>query len=148
MLTEIKNNLVNYSYKYEITENNIKYIFEGTKTPDTDIGFKEGPNGTIKYYIDNTGTYQETTTDRIIINNLYEGLDINYLNIDYIINELNNIELILNKNHNCNNYFYEGLLNNLRYQVELKKDTKELIFINIIKDTNIYTLTFNGGVYE
>ena len=142
-ITTINNlNSNSYNYNYEIVINNIKYIYNGTKTPTTDIGYKESPNGTIKYYIDSTGTYSETTSGRTLITDLYAEINPDYLDFNYIRELIPTLEFKLNNNY-TNNYLYEALKDDINYQIELEKNTYNLKYIKITNPTFNYNLTFN-----
>ena len=90
-----------YDYKYEISINKEKYIFSGTKTNNINKGYKESNTGIIKYSIDSTGTYMETTTEKTLINNLYEGIEENYLNPIYILNIIKELEITRDREYDC-----------------------------------------------
>lgn len=143
-LNNTYNSLIKYDYNYEIAVNDSKYIFKGSKDSTIDTGYKESPDGTIKYIIDNTGTYNETTSGKTLITDLYEGLNAEYFNLTNIFNTLKTIELKINRNHNCTNYLYEGKLEDITYQIELKENTKELMFIYIISENTSYQLNFSN----
>lgn len=83
----------NYNYEYKITINDATYIFNGKKENNIEQGYKESSNGIIKYYIDDTGIYQETTNEKILIIDLYENIDATYLNLSNIITTIENLEL-------------------------------------------------------
>lgn len=136
--------LINYDYNYEIIVNDLKYVFKGTKNSLIDTGYKESPEGIIKYVIDSTGIYNETTNSKTPITNLYEGLKEEYFNLEKIFTTLKGIDLKLNHNHNCPNYLYEGKLEDITYQIELKEKTKELMFIYIISNNESYYLNFSN----
>ncbi len=138
-----KNKLISkeYNYNYEIVIDNIKYIYNGTKNELMDTGYKESPTGTIKYYIDTTGTYQETTTEKTPIINLYENIDVTYLNLNFLDNLISTLEFKLN--HTSDNYLYELSKDNINYQIELENTTYNLKFISIIGPNYNYKLTFN-----
>lgn len=78
----------NYDYEYKITINEETYIFNGSKENNIEKGYKESSIGIIKYYIDETGIYEELTTNKTPITNLYENISVSYLNLDYIISNL------------------------------------------------------------
>lgn len=80
-----------YSYNFEITSHDVKYIFKGTKENNIDTGYKETPNGIIKHSIENENTYEELVDSKVPITNLYENLEPKILNISTLIEVLNNL---------------------------------------------------------
>lgn len=133
-----------YDYNYEVTINNEKYIYSGTKTKIDNKGYKESKNGIIKYYIDNTGTYQETTTDKALINNLYEGLEENYLNPLYILDIIKTLEITRDTECDCIEPVYKA--NDSKNIYRLNTSNKELISITItaLDFSYNYSLTFDN----
>ena len=84
---------------------------------------------TIKYYIDNTGTYKETTNERVIIDDLYTEVDSNYFDLNYYKNIIEEISFKLKSP----NYLYEGTKDNIIYQIELDSNNN----LNTIKVTTL-----------
>lgn len=76
----------NYDYNFDININNEKYLFEGNNTNNVNKGYKTTSLGIIKYYIDNTGIYREFNDVKTPIDNLYEGINANYLDLNYLFN--------------------------------------------------------------
>lgn len=133
-----------YDYKYEISINKEKYIYSGTKTKITDRGFKESSNGIIKYLIDSTGTYEETTTEKIAINNLYEGIEENYLNPIYILNLIKNLEIT--RDHECDCTYPVYKANDIQNIYRISIINKEITSISItaLDFSYLYTLNFEN----
>ena len=131
-----------FTYNYEIKINDLKYIYKGTKDLTSDTGYKESSTETIKYLIDETGTYALTTTTKTPITNLYENIDSNYLNLDYLTNLITTHTFTLNTAFSSY-YLYETTFDNLKIEIGLSKETTNLIFINIISDTYSYNLNYN-----
>ncbi len=140
-----KNKLISneYTYKYEIVIDNIKYIYNGTKNTLTDTGYKESPTGTLKYVIDSTGVYSETTMGRTPITNLYENIDSTYLDLSYLESLISTLEFKLNPSNINNNYLYESIKDNITYQIEFENTTYNLKLITIQGPNYQYTLTYN-----
>lgn len=134
----------NYDYKYEVNINKEKYVFSGTKSTLINSGYKESSAGIIKYVIDNTGTYLETTTEKIPINNLYEGLEENYLNPIHILNIVKNIEITRDRESDCIEPVYKANDNKNIYRI--KTENKEIIGLTItaLDFSYIYNLDFKN----
>jgi len=143
-LNNTYNSLKEYDYNYEVFINNSKYIFKGTKNKINNTGYKESPEGIIKYVIDESGIYNETTSGKTPITNLYDGLNEEYFNLEWVFNILKMVELKINYDHNCTNYYYVGVLEDVTYEIELEENTKKLLFINIITDNSSYSLNFSN----
>ena len=136
-LGEMENNLLNstYTYKYNILINDITYLFEGTKYNTYEEGYKTSSN-IIKYYIDNTGTYQVIEDTRIPITNLYEGLDPNLFNIEYLFNTINNLNLTRSSNT------YSALDEYYEYKLNINDEQITSIIVTSIDKTISYDLNF------
>lgn len=130
-----------YNYNYEITVGDSKYIYNGHKTPDVETGYKETDEGIIKYYIDSTGIYKETTTEKVPLDNLYENLNIEYLDLASIFKIFAKIEFVLNKSHNSSNDLYVGrdTLNSYEYET----NGEEILFIRVYNTEYNYYLSFS-----
>ena len=144
-INELKNELLNntYNYKYEITINNDKYIYNGTKNKDNESGYKETSQGVIKYYIDNTGTYEEKLNEKIPLSNLYENLDYNYINLDNLLNNIASYELILISSDV--DLTYAKTINNITWRIIINKNKIKSININKSNDEELnynYYYTF------
>lgn len=156
-LKNLEQNLLNSNYKYEfiVTINNNKLVYNGTFNNNINTGYKETNSGIIKYYIDSTGIYHDTMEKKEPLNNLYEGINSNYINLDYIFNTLNKLEFNLNTEYKTNNLVYKFADEQNKYYLFL--DNKEVLKssiseIKIIANNNSYTynLTFEflGGNHE
>lgn len=135
-----------YHYLYEITINENKYIFNGEQT-SINTGYKETNEGIVKYYIDETGIYQETPTSKIPINNLYENLNSNYFDLTYVFGTINTLELTKDLTNAELDSIYKLEDEENIYQIKIANDN--IIELKITSKTNnyIYDINFNyGGV--
>lgn len=135
-----------YHYLYEITINENKYIFNGEQT-SINTGYKETNEGIVKYYIDETGIYQETPTSKIPINNLYENLNSNYFDLTYVFGTINTLELTKDLTNAELDSIYKLEDEENIYQIKIANDN--IIELKIMSKTNnyIYDINFNyGGV--
>lgn len=91
LLTELESS--NYDFEYKITMGDNIYKYNGKKENNFIEGYKETSEKTIKYFIDETGIYEETTNSKVLIDNLYEGLNSEYFDIQKLNNILNTKDL-------------------------------------------------------
>ena len=89
ILKKVQNDLLtkNYDYTYEIKINEDKYTYEGNKKNNIDKGYKTNMSEIIKYYIDDTGVYRDLGNEKIMIDNLYQEINSNYVNLEYILSK-------------------------------------------------------------
>lgn len=131
-----------YDYKYEISINKEKYIFSGTKTNNINKGYKESNTGIIKYSIYGTGTYMETTTEKTLINNLYEGIEENYLNPIYILNIIKELEITRDRECDCIEPVYKANDSKNIYRITTSNQNITGIDITALDFSYIYNLDF------
>lgn len=141
--TNLQNQIINgsYNYKYEITIQDTKYIFNGTKNQDIDRGYKETQDKVVKYYLDSTGIYEEKLNEKIPLPNLYENLDLNYLDKNLLFSTIQNLEFSLISS--TDTLIYQATNSNI-WEIAILHDT--LKYIKITSQTpNEYTyyLEFN-----
>ncbi len=141
LFSEMINNLINgnYEYSYNITSNNINYIYEGIKCNNEELGYKESIDKIIKYYINDQNTYQVILNEYVEITNLYEGIDTNFINLDVLFNNLNEYlyNTVKNENTRVITYDKDG------YKVSITTDLENITNISITTDNSIYNLDFN-----
>ena len=141
LFSEMINNLINgnYEYSYNITSNNIDYIYEGIKCNNEELGYKESIDKIIKYYINDQNTYQVILNEYVEITNLYEGIDTNFINLEVLFNNLNEYlyNTVKNENTRVITYDKDG------YKVSITTDLENITNISITTDNSIYNLDFN-----
>ena len=141
LFSEMINNLINgnYEYSYNITSNNINYIYEGIKCNNEELGYKESIDKIIKYYINDQNTYQVILNEYVEITNLYEGIDTNFINLEVLFNNLNEYlyNTVKNENTRVITYDKDG------YKVSITTDLENITNISITTDNSIYNLDFN-----
>lgn len=144
-INKYQNHLSNiYDYNYEITINSEKYIYSGTKTKTDNKGYKESKNGIIKYYLDNTGTYMETTTEKILIDNLYEGLEGNYLNPIYVLNIIKELAITRDRECDCIEPVYKTNDDKNMYRLSISNNDIKGITIIALDFSYSYVLNFDN----
>lgn len=128
----------NYEYSYNIVSNSVTYVFNGIQCNNANLGYKETRDGVIKYYIDENNTYQVILDEYLPITNLYEGIDINFLDLDILFNNLNEYLYTVEKNADTRTVTY----NKEGYQVVVTTDLENITNINIVSDLGVYNLDF------
>ena len=128
----------NYEFNYDIVIDDNNYLFNGTKCNNEVLGYKESNIGIVKYYISDN-TYQVILKDLVPIENLYENIDTNYLDLNILFNNLNEYLYNIEKNEDTRviTYKKEG------YQVEVTTNLNNVTNINIVVDNNTYNLSYN-----
>ncbi len=132
-----------YDYNYEINIGDKKYVFKGHKYSDYREGYKESPEGVIKYLINDEGIFEETSQDKKELEDFYGDINKNYLDLDYLTNIFKGIEFKLDSTELLN-YKYYGVRENDKFYVSFDQDTKNLIEIEIDTLEGKYVLTFGG----
>ena len=128
----------NYEFNYDIVIDDNNYLFNGTKCNNEVLGYKESNMGIVKYYISDN-TYQVILKDLVPIENLYENIDTNYLDLNILFNNLNEYLYNIEKNEDTRviTYKKEG------YQVKVTTNLDNVTNINIVVDNNTYNLSYN-----
>ena len=90
-ILELENELLNgtYEYEYQIKVNGNDYFFDGEKFLDHEEGYQTSSLGIIHYYLDDTGVYQISGEERVLLTEFYQGMDTNLINLEYIFNTMN-----------------------------------------------------------
>ena len=90
-ILELENELLNgtYEYEYQIQVNGNDYFFDGEKFLDHEEGYQTSSLGIIHYYLDDTGVYQISGEERVLLTEFYQGMDTNLINLEYIFNTMN-----------------------------------------------------------
>lgn len=143
-LKELANTLLKstYDYKYEINVNDELYIYNGHKDLTKEVGYKETSSGIIKYYKDETGTYQMLPNENIPLENLYENINSDYIDVEKILIISDKLEFTLNKTISSKTQIYESkdTINNYQYET----DNTNLLMIKIFNDNYSYNLVFSN----
>lgn len=155
-IADMQKDLISKTYKYtydiHVLENS--YLFEGTKYNSYQEGYKnyvvDGNSDIIKYYIDNTGIYQIKGNEKILLDDFYQEVNSNFLNLEYIFNIINSLGL----KKDPGNYGYPVYYtkdDNYTYTLNISKDETKITDISIISNSGstTYLLTFsNIGEYD
>lgn len=136
MQDELLNN--NYLYKYIITNSEEKIVFSGIKNGTNETGYKETKAGIIKYQIVD-GIVSQINIDEITnIDNLYENIDRNYLDISLLFNNLSEYLYSTEKEDSKRTITYDKD----GYKISVITNLESIEKIEIAVDEWIYELNF------
>lgn len=133
MQEELLNN--NYLYKYIITNSEEKIVFSGIKNGTNETGYKETKAGIIKYQIVD-GIVSQINIDEITnIDNLYENIDRNYLDISLLFN-------------NLSEYLYSTEKKDSKRTITYDKDGYKVSVITNLESIEKIEITVDEWIYE
>ena len=133
MQDELLNN--NYLYKYIITNSEEKIVFSGIKNGTNETGYKETKAGIIKYQIVD-GIVSQINMDEITnIDNLYENIDRNYLDISLLFN-------------NLSEYLYSTEKEDSKRTITYDKDGYKVSVITNLESIEKIQITVDEWIYE
>lgn len=134
-------NLLNsgYDYKYTITSDTQKEIYEGTMCNDIDIGYKETIDSITKYKIKNGKITKVLLDNEEEIPSIYNDYE-DFLNLNTLFTNLKEYPYNIEKNNNERTISYkkDG------YQVLVKTNLEYITNITITTTTNNYNLEFTN----
>ena len=135
------NNLLtnNYNYRYTITNNTEKTIFEGTKKNNNITGYRQDKSGIIKYRLENNIAYEILIDNEITTDKLYENIKENYLNLNYLIPEIKKVkeeDITITDTDTLSTYTYNITLNNENLNLIVTENAKYLEKITIFVNNN------------
>ncbi len=134
-------NLLNsgYDYKYTITSDTQKEIYEGTMCNDIDIGYKETIDSITKYKIKNGKITKVLLDNEEEIPSIYDDFE-DFLNLNTLFTNLKEYPYNIEKNNNERliSYKKDG------YQVLVKTNLEYITNITITTTTNNYNLEFTN----
>ena len=133
-------NVVNseYNYKYTVNTSLGKTVYTGTKTKENITGYRENSEGLIKYEINNEGIFQINMDEKIPLENLYLGLNENYLDIQKIYDLTSTLTENINEEEN------EIIYENDNIGIIFKIDEQNILSINIKDNNDNYLLEFDN----
>lgn len=124
----------NYEYTYDIKIGEALYNFVGKRNKDREVGVKKVNDITTSYFKENNYIYEVIDGGLNQISDLYAGINLDYLDINYLKN------LIANKNYEENNSSYQYTLENVNITVTF--DDKNITNIDIYLENDYYKLSF------
>lgn len=115
-----------YRYTYDITVGSDTYLFEGIKYYTYEEGYKTYQtslgNETVRYYVDHTGVYQFNGNEKVLVTDLYQGVDMQYLDFAHLFDIMNILVLTKDttENRDYSVYYAEDGIN--RYTLSVSVD--------------------------
>lgn len=139
--TDMEKNLLNdgYDYKYIVTNDTEKEIYEGSMCNYIDIGYKETITGITKYKIDNGKITKVLLDNEEEIPSIYDDSE-DFLNLSTLFTNLKEYLYNVEKSDNERmiSYKKDG------YQVLVKTNLEYITNITITTTTNNYNLEFTN----
>ena len=133
-LEKLKEN--NFEFNYTIIIDGNKTLFYGQKKKNLESGYKEDNNGILHYLMENDSFYKIGLNGREPISNVYEGFNLNYLNLNFLISSLEG------KEYTKENKVYTYNLDN-QVVVAITTEGANIANIHIQEATNTYDLDFS-----
>ena len=125
----------NYEFEYHITNNDKKYIYSGKCDGSITFGTKETDEGIIKYQIID-GVISKVLMDKTEpLDNLYEDLNIDYIDINKLFESLKDIKYHIEKNKDKRKVIYDN-------GVTIETNVDDIESIIIKNETSSYELYF------
>lgn len=134
-----------YAFTYEINLNNEIIKYDGIKYENVINGYRERKDGIIKYIIQDGISYSILLNEKNIITNLYENINSNLLDLNYLYNLTKNIEedeYNYTENITTNTHEYNLFLDNENIKITIIENKKNIENIIILKDQTKYDLKY------
>lgn len=134
-----------YAFTYEINLNNEIIKYDGIKYENVINGYRERKDGIIKYIIQDGISYSILLNEKNIITNLYENINSNLLDLNYLYNLTKNIEedeYDYTENITTNTHEYNLFLDNENIKITIIENKKNIENIIILKDQTKYDLKY------
>ena len=134
-----------YAFTYEINLNIEIIKYDGIKYENVINGYRERKDGIIKYIIQDGISYSILLNEKNIITNLYENINSNLLDLNYLYNLTKNIEedeYNYTENITTNTHEYNLFLDNENIKITIIENKKNIENIIILKDQTKYDLKY------
>lgn len=144
-LEEKFNNLISsdYGFTYLITRNDDVIKYSGTSNKAIVEGYRERKDGIIKYKIENNISYEVKISEQVEIDNLYENINKDMLNVNYIYKLISNLIPNKIKDGDREIYIYNTLLDDSGIKIEVDTNKEKVSKILITLENESYTLEFS-----
>ena len=132
------NNALKNLPKNNETENTITFASMKEKLLNSEYNYRENSEGLIKYEINNEGIFQINMDEKVPLENLYLGLNENYLDIQKIYDLTSTLTENINEEEN------EIIYENDNIGIIFKIDEQNILSINIKDNNDDYLLEFDN----
>ncbi len=146
-IQDMKDYLKENNYQYEhivVFTDGTKTIFKGAFVNNENEGTKETIEKTTKYFIDDSGVYETVLGEKIIVDNLYENIDNNLLDIKYVLDIIKDKSTLITNREGKKEYNYTFNIEDNKYEIILRTDNKEIYNVYINYNEVIYDLNFSN----
>lgn len=137
-----QNNLLEnkYNISYLVKYNNIEYKINGILENGVINGYIEAADNIKKITIKNSNIYEINNETEIEIN--YD-FNINYLDVEYIINQIKQTSALIEEKDGIKSYLYEIEKDNIKTNIYVKTSDTNILEIEIKDLENNYLLKFD-----
>lgn len=137
---EMKEKLLHnkFEYKYSLYVNSKNILYYGVKNELNDSGYKEENDKIIRYVIENEKEYQLIMNTKVEVNNLYEDIDKNFIDLNYVF------ALLDNMNKEIDEVTESLYYSNAELNVKIKINSENIESIDILKGNDSYFLEFSN----
>lgn len=137
---EMKEKLLHnkFEYKYSLYVNGKNILYYGVKNELNDSGYKEENDKIIRYVIENEKEYQLIMNTKVEVNNLYEDIDKNFIDLNYVF------ALLDNMNKEIDEVTESLYYSNAELNVKIKINSENIESIDILKGNDSYFLEFSN----
>lgn len=122
----------NYEYNFQIDVNGYMVVYNGTVKDNINTGYKENSYGILKYSIRDGIIYKINMDNEEIITDLYDGVDVNFVNIESLISYTEQLPYQTLEDEGC-------------YQYTVATDVSETIIKMFYKDNQINYIEISGS---
>ncbi len=137
---EMKEKLLHnkFEYKYSLYVNSKNILYYGVKNGLNDSGYKEENDKIIRYVIENEKEYQLIMNTKVEVNNLYEDIDKNFIDLNFVFSLLDSM------NKEIDEVTESLYYSNAELNVKIKINSENIESIDILKGNDSYFLEFSN----
>lgn len=137
---EMKEKLLHnkFEYKYSLYVNGKNILYYGVKNELNDSGYKEENDKIIRYVIENEKEYQLIMNTKVEVNNLYEDIDKNFIDLNYVF------ALLDSMNKEIDEVTESLYYSNDELNIKIKINSENIESIDILKGLDSYFLEFSN----
>lgn len=137
---EMKEKLLHnkFEYKYTLYLDGKNILYYGIKNELSDSGYKEENDKIIRYVIEDNKEYQLIMNTKVEVNNLYEDIDKNFIDLNYVF------ALLDNMNKEIDEVTESLYYSNDELNIKIKINSENIESIDILKGNDSYFLEFSN----